>query len=81
MPVENVTGEYPPTVLVHGTEDTDVPHEQSELMAKQLERHNVSHRLISVRNGEHGLGGAEPEAIETAYADAFSFVDQHLRVE
>jgi acetyl esterase/lipase len=80
MPVENVTADYPPTVLVHGTDDTDVPHEKSVEMAEQLKRHNVEHRLISVRNGEHGLSGAEPEAIETAYADAFRFVDEHLRV-
>ena len=29
MPVKNVTREYPPTVLIHGTADTDVPLEQS----------------------------------------------------
>src|SRR5262245_23860173 len=27
-PVRNVSADYPPTLLVHGTEDTDVPYEQ-----------------------------------------------------
>ena len=33
MPVKNVTADYPPTLLIHGTIDTDVPHEQSVMMA------------------------------------------------
>jgi Prolyl oligopeptidase family len=28
MPVANVTPEYPPTLLIHGEKDTDVPYEQ-----------------------------------------------------
>ena len=32
MPVKNVTAAYPPTVLIHGTADTDVPFEQSQLI-------------------------------------------------
>jgi len=79
MPFKNVTADYPPTVLVHGIDDTDVPYEKSVEMAEHLKRHNVEHQLISMRNGEHGLSGAEPEAIEEAYADAFRFVDQHLQ--
>ena len=35
-PVRNVTKEYPPTMLLHGDQDTDVPHEQSIMMAKEL---------------------------------------------
>ena len=30
-PVRNVTAAYPPTLLIHGTKDTDVPYEQSEI--------------------------------------------------
>src|SRR5512141_2482633 len=36
MPVEHVSPDYPPTLLIHGTRDTDVPHEQSEMMANAL---------------------------------------------
>ena len=32
---------YPPTLLVHGTEDTDVPYQLSADMAKELARHKV----------------------------------------
>ena len=47
-PVRNVSPEYPPTLLVHGTEDTDVPYELSADMAKELARHKVPHELVTV---------------------------------
>jgi acetyl esterase/lipase len=79
MPVKNVTADYPPTVLIHGTEDTDVPHEQSEMMAEQFRQHNVRHEFISIPDGEHGLGGGDAKLIDQAYAKAFAFVDEHLQ--
>jgi acetyl esterase/lipase len=81
MPVKNVTAEYPPTVMIHGTDDTDVPHEQSTMMAERLRQHDVSHEFISVANGEHGFGGAAPQVVEAAYAKAFAFVDKYLQNE
>jgi acetyl esterase/lipase len=37
-PARNVTKDYPPTLLIHGTRDTDVPYEQSVEMDKELTR-------------------------------------------
>jgi acetyl esterase/lipase len=79
MPVKNVSADYPPTVMIHGTEDTDVPHEQSAIMAEQFRKHNVRHEFISIPNGEHGLGGGDPKSINRAYAQAFTFVETRLR--
>ena len=56
-PVRNVTADYPPTLLIHGTSDTDVPYEESTMMAEQLKRHGVPFLLKSIENGEHGFGG------------------------
>ena len=74
MPVKNVTGEYPPTLLIHGTDDTDVPYEQSVMMAAEFKKHGVGHELITITGGEHGLGGGDPEKIDAAYARVFQFV-------
>ena len=79
LPVKNVTAEYPPTLLIHGEEDTDVPHEQSVLMAEQFKQHGVEHRLISLPGGEHGLGGADPKLIDEAYEAAFQFLEHHMQ--
>ncbi len=57
-PVHNVTKEYPPTLLLHGAQDTDVPVEQSVLMAQVLERQEVVHQLIILPNHGHGFVGS-----------------------
>ncbi|HET9178924.1 MAG TPA: alpha/beta hydrolase [Terriglobia bacterium] len=35
-PVRNISGKFPPTLLIHGDKDTDVPFEQSEEMYREL---------------------------------------------
>lgn len=57
-PVRNVTKDYPPTLLLHGTKDTDVPVEQSVLMAQVLERQQVVHQLIILPEHGHGFVGS-----------------------
>ena len=79
MPVKNVDAAYPPTVMIHGDRDTDVPHEQSVMMARELRSHGVEHELLSIKGGEHGLGGGDPKEIETAYRRALEFVASRLR--
>ena len=52
-PIRNVTKDYPPTLLLHGDSDTDVPFEQSVLMAKELERRGVLHDFIAIPGRGH----------------------------
>ncbi len=78
MPLRNVTKDYPPTLLIHGTDDTDVPYEQSVLMAAELKKHGVEHQLISVPGAEHGLAGGDPQAVDAAYDSALAFVRRKL---
>jgi acetyl esterase/lipase len=79
MSVKNVTAEYTPTMLIHGTNDTDVPYEQSTMMAEQFEKHKVPHELVTIRGGEHGLGGGDPKLIDAAYESAFEFIQKHMK--
>jgi acetyl esterase/lipase len=78
MPIKNVTSLYPPTLLIHGTKDTDVPYEQSVLMADQFRRSGVDHAFITIPGGEHGLSGGDPQEIDQAYEQAFRFVHQRM---
>lgn len=78
MPLENVTAGFPPTLLIHGSEDTDVPYERSAEMAAALREAGVEHRLIRVDGAEHGLDGADEHAIDAVFADAASFLRRHL---
>ena len=74
MAVKNVTPNYPPTLLIHGTEDTDVPHEQSEMMVREFKKHGVEYEFISIKGGEHGLAGAKKEDIAAAHEKLVPFV-------
>jgi len=77
-PVRNVTEDYPPTLLMHGTSDTDVPYEESTMMAEQFEKHKVPYVLKTIDNGEHGFGGGDPKQIEDAYKTMREFIVKHL---
>ena len=78
MPVKNVTANYPPTVLIHGTADTDVPFEQSQLMAQEFDKHGVAFQFHKIAGAEHGLAGGKREEIEAAQQEAFEFVKLYL---
>jgi acetyl esterase/lipase len=78
MPVKQVSPEYPPTVLIHGTADTDVPFEQSQMMAAEFERHGVEHQFHKIADAEHGLDGGDRGEIERAQRTAFEFVRRRL---
>lgn len=78
MPVKNVTRDYPPPLLIHGEEDTDVPYAQSVMMAAELKRHGVPHRLIGIAGAEHGLPGGDQKKVDEAYEAAFQFLREHL---
>ena len=88
-PIRNVTGAYPPTLLIHGDRDTDVPYAQSVMMAETLARANVPHELITVPGGGHGLGirayfreAAErdpDDPVGRIFARVLTFLDTHLQ--
>jgi acetyl esterase/lipase len=78
-PVRNVSRVFPPTLLIHGTEDTDVPYEQSVAMAKELERHKVPHELITVKGAGHGLAGGDKKLVGDAHEKAAAFIRDHLK--
>ena len=55
-PIRNATSSYPPTMLLHGEKDTDVPFEQSVMMAGELERNGVAHEFIHDPEWRHSFG-------------------------
>lgn len=78
MALKNITPSYPPTLMIHGDQDTDVPYAQSTLVAAELKKHGVAHRLLRIRGAEHGLAGADREVVESAYREAVEFLKTQL---
>tara|TARA_B100001123_G_scaffold369672_1_gene431486 strand:+ start:546 stop:1487 length:942 start_codon:yes stop_codon:yes gene_type:complete len=78
-PVRNITKDYPPIVMIHGTADTDVPFYESANMAIALQKAGVRHELLTIPGGGHGLGGGDRYLIEWAHERALRFIREHLR--
>ena len=90
-PVRHITKEYPPTLLLHGDEDTDVPFEESVRMAAALKRDEVPHQLIRMKKYGHSFDyfprgwvpNAEPIGLKdpkvaAAYDDVVAFLNKHV---
>ncbi len=77
-PIRNVTPDWPPTLLIHGTRDTDVPYEQSELMTNKFKQNGVPFIFLPIDHAEHGLEGADPHKINEAYKIMGEFIKKHL---
>ena len=77
-PVRNLSAKYPPTLLIHGTKDTDVPHEQSVVMDRELARHGVPHEFISVPGAGHGLGGVDKTLLAGIYERVLAFLKRYM---
>jgi acetyl esterase/lipase len=78
-PLHNITANYPPAILIHGTSDTDVPHEESENLAMRFAEVGVEHEFLSLEKIGHGFAGATPEQTERAELAAADFLQAHLR--
>jgi len=79
-PISNVRASYPPTMLLHGDMDTDVPYEQSVKMAKKLEEFGVEHQLVTVSGRGHlfeTVGFADP-VVAKALGQVLTFLEQHI---
>ena len=78
-PLRNVSSQYPPTILIHGTADTDVPCEESRRMAARLAEANVECELLTLDGIGHGLSGASPDVVASIESRAAAFIVAHLR--
>jgi acetyl esterase/lipase len=77
-PVRNITPQYPPIVMLHGTDDTDVPCQESRDMAEQLKKSNVRYEFFEIQHGNHGLNQGDRAMIDKANARAREFIKEML---
>lgn len=81
-PIQNISPEYPPTILLHGEKDIDIPFKQSVLMADSLKHQGVSYELVINPNWGHEFdwyGGLEDPEVKEAYNRVLQFLEKHLR--
>jgi acetyl esterase/lipase len=58
-PISYVTPAAPPFLLIHGTADSVVPYQQSEVLAQALIDAGVSARLVPIDGAEHIFNGCD----------------------
>jgi acetyl esterase/lipase len=75
-PLYWVTPNAAPTLCIHGTKDTYVHHEQSELLVEKLKAAGVEAELLLLDGAGHGFKGADAEKAEKAMLDFFA---SHLK--
>jgi dipeptidyl aminopeptidase/acylaminoacyl peptidase len=77
-PVRHVTADYPPTMLLHGDRDTDVPYQQSVMMAEALAEDGVPHELVTIPGGEHGFDANEDAPARDVFGRVTAFLRRHV---
>ena len=80
-PLKNIHSKYPPTLLIHGDKDTDVPILQSQLMTKELTKNKIENRMITMPGYGHVFdiaeGGLGNEDIRKVFENVIEFFDKH----
>ena len=65
-----------PTLLIHGTEDKYVAHEQAVWMHDALKAHEVEVELLTLPGAGHGFKGEDADKADKVM---FAFFDAHLK--
>jgi acetyl esterase/lipase len=78
-PIHNIQEDYPPTLLLHGTNDVDVPYEQSVFMRAALLKKGIKTKLITIPNGEHVFDkDFYNPTVQSALNQVIEFLQVHL---
>ncbi|MFX0098431.1 MAG: alpha/beta hydrolase [Candidatus Hodarchaeota archaeon] len=80
-PLRNVTSNFPPTLLIHGVNDMDVPIKQAELMAEKLANAGVEYQFIPVQGAGHGFdgGGILNPTVSKCLSQVVEFLGKHAK--
>lgn len=77
-PINNIQKDYPPTLLIHGDQDTDVPVEQSIQMTEALTEHGVANELVKLKGIGHMFDRHPDGMSEPTVKAVFHKVSQFL---
>jgi len=73
-PVNHVSSDDPPTLILHGDADKLVPIQQAELIVEKLKQANVAAKLVAKPGASHGWPNMAKDM--TLFADWY---DEHLK--
>lgn len=77
-PAYHIGPSFPPTVLVHGQDDTDVPGTESDRLAERLKSERVAHEYHALPGVGHGFSGASVELVQSTERAVARFLRSHV---
>jgi acetyl esterase/lipase len=79
-PMENVSPGYPPTMLLHGRADTDVPFSAAQRMAAALEEQGVAYEFVSRAGWNHVFDQTEADSpdVQAALRQVLAFLEANV---
>lgn len=77
-PIHTISSNYPPTLLLHGDQDTDVPVFESMALAEKLSDAGIPYEQIILPGYEHGFDMAGDGFQDPQVAQAFEAVIKFL---
>ena len=75
-PLNWVTPDAAPTLIIHGTDDKYVAHEQATWLIERLKAVDVDSELLTLEGAGHGFKGADAERASKAM---FTYFEKHLK--
>ncbi len=79
-PLEMAGKDFPPTLLLHGTEDRDVPYYNSLAMKKKLDELQVDNDLLLLEGKEHEFDYLmEDNAVQEGFKKVLVFLHKYLK--
>lgn len=77
-PINHLSSDDPPLLLIHSKTDKVVPHEQALQMHAAMQSQGLTCQLLILPTGGHGIAGAK-SVNEKVWSEAISFLNEHLR--
>jgi acetyl esterase/lipase len=77
-PINYVSGDTCPTLVIHGTKDHQVPYAQAVDFYARLQKAGVPSQLITTPYG-HAFDFLHPKARAMVYPEILAFIDKHLK--
>jgi acetyl esterase/lipase len=77
-PTYQIEPDFPPTILVHGQIDNDVPASESDRLVEVLRDKGVRHAYHSLPGVGHGFAGASMELVQSTECAVAAFLSGQL---
>lgn len=80
-PIRNINQSFPPTLLIHGDKDTDVPFSEALALAEAFGKNKIDYQFIEMKGSGHVFdifeGGFKNEEIMRTFEEVINFLKKY----